>query len=124
MAALTLVHNGPICAYGNIGPVCVVLWKSELTREYLDEFTAYVEGLGRKHGDYVVLSFPSTSIKPPPPAVRHRIAELVSNPSPHFRGSSTVVDADGFAASVLRSALEGLNHVGSKCATEHDARID
>jgi hypothetical protein len=120
---LHVEHNDPDAAWGHIGPVVIVLWKRAITADALDRFVIYSNAHGARFpSGWAVLSYPNPKMQLPPPELRKRIADLTSNPGANYAGTTTVVDAEGFQASVMRSVLAGFALMGGKGAPKHVAR--
>lgn len=113
-------HNESAAAWGQVGPICVVVWKGALEAALLDRFVAYANTFGPRHpSGWVVLSYPYPKIELPSQEIRNKINELTAQPGENYRGTTTVVDAEGFRASVMRSILAGMSLVGGKHAPRH-----
>jgi hypothetical protein len=120
---LHVENNDADAAWGHFGPVVVVMWKRAITADGLDRFVVFSNAHGAKFSSgWVVLSYPTPKMQLPSPELRKRITDLTSNPGAHYKGTTTVVDADGFSASVMRSVLAGFALMGGKGAPKHVAR--
>lgn len=120
---LHLEHNDADAAWAHVGPIVAVLWKRGITADALDRFVQFSNAYGARFPTgWAVLSYPTPKMQLPPPELRKRITELTSNPGANYKGTTTVVDADGFQASVMRSVLAGFALMGGKGAPKHVAR--
>jgi hypothetical protein len=120
---LHIEHNDATAAWGHVGPVVIVLWKTGIRAEALERFVVFSNAYGvRFPSGWCVLSYPNPKMELPTAELRKRITELTSNPGANYKGTTTVVDAEGFQASVMRSVLAGFALMGGKGAPKHVAR--
>lgn len=115
-SGLSVIHCADGIAVATLGPVCVVLWRGavvawrfELQRKGLAETV-------RLHpGKAVLLCVIEPTAAPPNAEFRRASADMLIGHGEDLRCVCSVIEAQGFRASVIRSVLAGMSHlVGRK----------
>jgi len=96
-------------AVGEVGNVCVVVWRGPVTRA---RFDAQRDGLSEvMHGHAEGVGFMCViepTAKPPNDELRRASAEMIRSHQPELRCIACVVEGSGFVNAVSRSALSGI----------------
>lgn len=96
-------------AVGEVGNVCVVIWRQAVTRPRFEAQLAGLREVARRHpagAGYLCVVEPGST--PPDDELRRASAAMVREVEDTLRGIACVVEGTGFVGAVARSALSAM----------------
>lgn len=98
-------HGGAL-VIATCGPVLVTVARGAVTKHYLEEALEAGRALGRQYPRAVgSLTLTTVEVPLPEPAIRELATRVSRESDAWVRAATTVVDGEGFKASVIRSLL-------------------
>lgn len=93
-------------ALGEIGPLCVAVWRSGVTRDAFDRQSAALRSVVQSHpGVAGFLCIVEPGAKPPDEELRQASAQMIGAHGDQLALAAAVIEGTGFQASVARSVL-------------------
>jgi hypothetical protein len=109
MTAAHVKHLGPGLVVGELGPVCVTIWRDEVDAERFEKQAEGVASIARRFprkSAYVCIVEPTCA--PPDEALRKRSIALVNDHDDSLACVAGVIEGTGFRAAITRSVLAGI----------------
>lgn len=94
---------------GEIGSLCVVIWRQGVTRERFEQQRAGLTEVVRRHPQgvgFMCVIEPTT--KPPDDRLRKASLEMITALGPKLRCLTVVIEGEGFRAAITRSVISGM----------------
>ncbi len=106
----TLVRNDTNLLSAVLGDVVLMIWRKDVDDDLLDKVLADVQKTRKVIlGDYAVITVIETDRIPPSDQVRARLLEMVKHRPSRSRCNASVIQNEGFLASISRAVLTELD---------------
>jgi hypothetical protein len=107
--ALNVLHKSDGIAVGEIGSVCVVVWRDDVTHSRFEIQRRALESVVKRHGvGSAFLCIVEADVKPPPDDLRRASSVMVAQHQEQLRAVAGVIEGTGFKAALTRSVLSGI----------------
>ncbi len=108
----TVIRNDTNLLTAILPEVLIMIWRGDANEELLDKVEADIFKARRlMAGDYAVLVIIETDRIPPSPDVRKRLADLSKSRPSRSRANATVIQNEGFRASISRGVITEIDMV-------------
>jgi len=114
----TLIYCEDGMAIAEIGPICAVVWRGEVTRLRFERQRAALTEVARKHGPNAgFLCVVQSDVPPPNDELRRASTDMMVALQQELRCAAGVIEGTGFKAALTRSVLSGITlFVGNRKA--------
>ena len=107
--AIVLSTTGGL-ALGELGPLCIALWRGAVTREHFDrQAAALAQVVARHPGRAGFMCIVEPGATPPNEELRRASAEMIESHAERLVFVAAVIEGTGFQASVARSVLTAIS---------------
>jgi len=107
--SVRILHSGDGIAVGEVGPVCVVIWREAVIKSRFDRQAAgLAEVVKRNPEGSCFLCVVEPSAAPPDDKLRAASVEMVASHGERLKCVACVIEGTGFRAAVGRSVLSGM----------------
>lgn len=108
-SSTTIVYCEDGIAIAEIGPVCVVIWRDEVTRPRFERQRAALSEVVRKHKPNAgFMCVVEPDVPPPNDELRRASTDMLTSLQAGIRCASGVIEGSGFKAALTRSVLSGI----------------
>lgn len=109
MSSFQVIHCEDGLAIGEVGPVCVVIWREAVTRPRFDRQRAALAEVVRKHSpDAGFMCIVEPDVPPPSDELRKASADMMQSHQNGLRCAAGIIEGSGFKAALTRSVLSGI----------------
>ncbi|MET0285851.1 MAG: hypothetical protein ABW352_15325 [Polyangiales bacterium] len=103
------LHREPGILVGELGPLCVVIWRGEVTRErFAHQRAGLAHVVARNPGKAGFMCVVEPQVKPPSEELRARSAEMMREHGASLPFVAGVIEARGFMGSLTRSVMSAM----------------
>lgn len=107
-AELIDVQDG--LALGQLGPLCIALWREEVTHpRFSRQVTALAAGVAAHRGNAGFMCIIEPESKPPNDELRRASARMIEGHGANLAFVAMVIEGSGFRASIVRSVLTAMS---------------
>jgi hypothetical protein len=104
-----VLHRSEAIVVGEIGPLCAVIWRGDVTRERFELQRAGLEGVVRRNGTRAAfLCVVEPDVKPPTDELRKASSDMIESHHGLLSCVATVIEGAGFKAALTRSVLSSI----------------
>jgi hypothetical protein len=109
----TVLHRSAAIAIGELGPLCAVIWRDDVTHERFDIQRLALDQVVRRHRPEAgFLCVIEADVKPPSEELRKASSEMLASHRGALCCMAGVIEGDGFRAALTRSVLLGITRLG------------
>lgn len=102
-------HLGPGLVVGELGPVCVAIWRDEVDAERFEKQADAVADLTRRFaGKSAFICIVEPTCAPPDEVLRKRSIKLINDHDHALACVAGVIEGTGFRAAITRSVFAGI----------------
>lgn len=117
-------HLGPGLVVGELGPVCVAIWRDEVDAERFEKQANAVADITRRFaGKSAFICIVEATCAPPDDVLRKRSIKLINDHDHLLACVAGVIEGSGFRAAITRSVFAGIARL-LRNRTPHDFFAD
>ncbi|MFT3924101.1 MAG: hypothetical protein QM778_16315 [Myxococcales bacterium] len=106
---VSVLYSGDGVIVGEVGPLCVVIWRDEVTRERFEQQRMGLERVVRKHRpNAAFVCVVEADTKPPSEELRKASTQMLEGFQSDLACTAGVIEGAGFKAALTRSVLSGI----------------
>jgi hypothetical protein len=107
--SIRILHSGDGVAVGEVGPVCIVIWREAVIKSRFDRQAAGLAEVVKRNPEgacFICVVEPTAA--PPDDKLRTASVEMVASHGEKLKCVACVIEGTGFRAAVGRSVLSGM----------------